>query len=148
MKFEAWVLISCVYCKYVHGCLNLNDQFYLFKITLDNINVVKIIILKLEHQNLNPKLWQIMNYVNSLSGSLLVPAFSFPHFWLFLSFRYECELQVILALKSWIKIQHCFLTRHLWGKLKTSQFSAKLWEVHQPAFLLNECINIQRSCSA
>ncbi len=65
-----------------------------------------------------------------------------------LVFRYDCELQVILALKSWIKIQHCFLTRTLWGKLKTSQFSAKLWEVHQPAFLLNECINIQRSCSA
>jgi hypothetical protein len=38
---------------------------YLFKIILNNINFVKIIILSLEHQNLNPKLWQIMNYVNS-----------------------------------------------------------------------------------
>jgi hypothetical protein len=45
--------------------IQMINSIYLFEIVLDNINFVKIIILKLEHQILNPKLCWIMNCVNS-----------------------------------------------------------------------------------
>jgi hypothetical protein len=68
-----------------------------------------------------------MNYMDLLKGNRMIKikwitdcaCYFLPTLLtLSLIFRYECELQVILQLKSWITIQHCFLTRHLWGKLK------------------------------
>jgi len=42
-----------IYHKYIHGSLILND---FFQIILNNINSMKMLILRPKHQNLNPKL--------------------------------------------------------------------------------------------
>ncbi len=53
---ENEISYKCVYHKYTHDSLHVNDYVYLFIKKRDNITLVKIYNYKTQHQKLNPKL--------------------------------------------------------------------------------------------